>query len=189
MKAASLNLLRHPRRWSLADSVAPVSALAGLLLGLLLASAWGMWSRSQYAEWRIQRDELQARLRSQDQATARMAEGAKQVRWQQQAQLRQQDWQIRREQLLRLHDRLGQAAAEQGLRVQQWQGNEQRVQLLGRLAHAQAWPALQAQLSLAGPQAWGLQSLAAGADGSLQLALEVPWPVPAPQGQTRTQRP
>lgn len=189
MKALSLNLLRYPRRWPLADSAAAVWALTGLLLGLLFASAWGLWSRSQHAEWLIQRDDLQARWRSQAQIRARTAEAAEQARWLQQAQARQQVWLARREQVLRLHDLLGQAAAAHGLRLQQWQGNEQHVQLLGRLAQAQAWPALQTQLSVAGPQSWRLQSLASGADGSLQLALEVPWPMPAPQGQTRTPSP
>jgi hypothetical protein len=48
--------------------------------------------------------------------------------------------------------------------------------LEGWLPQAQAWPLLQARLSVAGPQEWRLHKLQAAPDTGVQLVLEVAWP-------------
>lgn len=100
---------------------------------------------------------------------------ARQALEQQQADARRKDWQLRRAQLLRLHDVLGQAALESGLRVQNWQADERRILLQAWVPQPQAWTALQTQLTSAGPQPWTLQTLASGPGAGVQFTLEAPW--------------
>ena len=175
MNALSLNLLRYPRSpwratWSWARWV-----LAGLCVGVTMATAWGVWSQGQMAVWQQQRQDLQSRLGEQSKSVAQAAAQAELSRKRQQALAQHMDWQARRGQWLRLHEVLVQAAAVQGLRVQRWQGDEHRLQLQGRLTGLSAWPQLQAQLSAAGPQDWRLNSLASDPVSGIELALESSW--------------
>lgn len=185
VKSASLNLLRYPRRWPRERTVVAVSAAAGLLAGALLGMVWGLWTQSMLPVWTSQRDALALRVSQQTLAQSRHAQAAQQARLQQLAQARDAGWQMQRAQLIRLHTLLSRAAADQGLRVQQWQGSDKRLQLQASLPRAQDWPVLQAQLTDAGPQAWQLQSLALDADGVLHLVLEASWAATAQAPQAK----
>lgn len=179
MSTLSLNLLRYPRRWPSVHMVAVTSACAGLLAGGLLGMVWGLWHQFRLPVWTAQRDTLVLRASQETAAQARQAEALRRIRLQQQTQARDRDWQMRRGQLIALHALLGQASADQGLRVQHWQGSDKQLQLQASLPRARDWPVLQAQLLEAGPQPWQLQSLAVDADGALQLVLEASWTAPA----------
>ena len=185
VRSASLNLLRYPRRWPRERTAAAVSAAAGLLAGALLAMVWGLWTRSMLPAWTSQRDALALRVSQQTLAQSRHAQAAQQARLQQLAQTRDASWQMQRAQLIRLHALLDRAAADQGLRVHQWQGSDKRLQLQASLPHARDWPVLQAQLTDAGPQAWQLQSLALDTDGVLHLVLEASWAATAQAPQAK----
>jgi hypothetical protein len=148
----------------------------GLLLGLLAGVGRGLWSQAQLPSWQRQHQQLQAQQAQQTRAMAEDRARVQEAQWQQKAQLRDGEWRLRRTQLLRLHEVLAQAGADLGLRLQRWQGDEQRLQLQGWLPQAQDWPQLQARLSAAGPQEWRLHSLQAAPDTGVQLVLEVAWP-------------
>lgn len=151
-------------------------ALGGALAGLAGASAWGWWCQTEQAAWREQRDALQARQTRQTTAQARAAQAARQQGLMQQLQARQREWQTRREQILRLHAVLDQAALDAGLRLQQWQGQAQGLQMQASLPRARDWSSLQQRLDAAGPQAWRLHTLGTRLDDDgLQLVLQSPW--------------
>lgn len=162
-----------------------LSAAVGLLVGGLLGMGWGWWRQSALSVWTAQRDEMLVRMDQQAAIQVRSAEVVRLARQQQLAQARDVAWQERRTQLIRLHTLLGRVAAEQGLRVQQWQGHDKQLQVQASLPRAQDWSVLQAQLTDAGPQAWQLHSLAQGADARLQLVLEAFWTAPAQAAQAK----
>lgn len=149
----------------------------GLLLGLMSGMGRGWWSQAQLPTWQGQHQQLQMRQAQQAQLAAQAQARAQKAQWQQQALQRDSEWRQRRQQLLQLHEVLGQAGTDLGLRLQRWQGDEHRLQLQGWLPQAQAWPQLQARLSAAGPQPWRLHSLQTAAEAGVQLELEAPWPV------------
>ena len=175
MKTASLNLLRYPKHLSGPGSALLGWALAGLLLGVLAGAARGLWSQAQLSDGQRQRQQLQAQREQQSRAAAQASARLQLIQGQQQAQVRHAQWESRRAQVLRLHALLGQAGADAGLRLQRWQGDEQRIQLQGWLPQGQAWAALQSSLTQAGPEAWRLQSLQTLAGGGVELVLEASW--------------
>ena len=175
MSLPSFNLLRYPshRRWR----VRPWLGWAGpgFGAGLLAALAWAAWCQSQQEALRARHQELKAFEAAQMRARQDAVVQARQALEQQQADARRKDWQLRRAQLLRLHDVLGQAALESGLRVQNWQADERRILLQAWVPQPQAWTALQTQLTAVGPQPWTLQTLASGPGAGVQFTLEAPW--------------
>ena len=171
----SFNLLRYPsrRRWRAGPWLG--WAGPGFGAGLLAALAWAAWCQSQQEVLRAKHQEFKALEAAQMRARQDAAVQARQAREQQQADARRKDWQLRRAQLLRLHDVLGQAALERGLRVQNWQADERRILLQAWVPQPQAWTALQTQLTAVGPQPWTLQTLASGPEAGVQFTLEAPW--------------
>ena len=175
MRTPSLNLLRYPRRLSGPVSILVVWALAGLLLGVLMGAARGSWSQAQLSDGQRQRQQLLTQREQQSRAAAQVSARLQLIQGQQQAQARHAQWQSRRGQVLRLHALLEQAGIDAGLRLQRWQGDEQRIQLQVWLPQGQVWAAWQSRLTQAGPEAWRLQSLQTLAGGGVQLVLEAPW--------------
>lgn len=175
MSATSLNLLRFPRRPQMHVGRWLWWGLAGLCIGVLMGSGWGVWSQHALPFWRGEQQRLQAELAQQSRAQAARAAKTQLARAERQEQARLQDWQLRREQLLRWHGLFTQLAAEQGWVVQRWQGDERRMVLQGWLPEPQAWPLVQSKLAAAGSPSWTLQSLSAGPSAGVQLVLEAPW--------------
>ena len=175
MNGQALNLLRHPRRrLHLASPLTRWCAI-GLVPGWLAGAGCGLWAQAQLPELRAQLQQWQAQLAQQARADAEAAARDQQRQRQQQVQERLAQWQSRRAQLLQWHGALGEAADHSGLRLQRWQGEEQRIELQGWLPQASDWPLVQARLAQAGPQVWTLRSLQAGAGEGVQLVLEAPW--------------
>lgn len=179
MKAGSLNLLRYPRRLQLLSAPWGIWAVSGGWLGLAAGMAWGLWSQAQLAPWQQQVQRLQARQAQQARAQTDAAERNRRAAQAQQAAHRLQAWHSQREQLLRLHAVLTQAAVDSGLQLRLWQGDERGLQLHGWLPRMDALPQLQAQLAAAGPWAWRLHSLSAGAGSGVELVLQAPWSSPS----------
>ncbi len=180
MKAGSLNLLRYPRRFQLLSAPWGIWALSGGLLGLAAGVAWGLWSQAQRVPLQQQVQRLQARQAQQARAQTDAAERNRLAAQAQQAADRLQAWHSQREQLLRLHAVLTQAALDSGLQLRLWQGDERGLQLQGWLPRMDALPQLQAQLGAAGPWVWRLHSLSAGAGPGVELVLQAPWSSPSP---------
>lgn len=180
MSVRSLNLLRYPRRLQLTVSPRSLWVLGGGLAGLLAGLAWGLWSLARLDAWQHEVQRLQARQAQQARVQALASERSKLAFQEQQAMRKLQDWQSQRDQLLRLHALLTQSARDSGLQLRLWQGDERRLQLQGWLPHMQDLPQLQAQLSAAGPSAWSLHSLSAGAGPGVELVLQASWPLVAP---------
>lgn len=148
--------------------------LLGTLAGGLGGTGWGLWARSQWPHWQAQREALQSQARQQVQAQARAAQSAQRARLQEAAHRREQAWHDEREQVLRWHALLGQAAAETGMRVQLWQGQGQFVQLQLSLPPASDALAVQTQLNRAGAPDWRLHSLSEHPGQGLQVVLQAP---------------
>lgn len=188
MKVGSLNLLRYPRRLQLLSEPRSIWVMSGSFLGLAAGMAWGLWSQAQLTFWQQQVQRLEAGQRQQARAQTEAAERNRLAVQAQQAEHRLQAWQSQREELLRLHAVLTQAAVDSGLQLRLWQGDERGLQLQGWLPRMDALPQLQAQLGAAGPWTWRLHSLSAGAGPGVELVLQAPWsslslsPSPSPSG-------
>lgn len=185
MSTPSLNLLRYPRRWPLVGRFTLASAVAGLCGGYLLVAAWGLWCQHRHPDWLAQRQQLQAQLAGQTRAQAEAQAKVQHDRALQKLLAQRQEWQLVRQQLQTLHERLGELSLETGLRLQRWQGDGQRMQLQAWLPQAQSWSALQARLMAPGAQTWSLGSLTSGSGPGVHVVLETSPVVPVSGGERR----
>lgn len=173
MNTPTLNLLRYPRRTRGPLSPPLAWALTGAVLGVLLAWGWKLWTEQRLTDVQAQRVALQTQLNAQTQAQAGRASETERQRLLARLQQREQQWLGQRQWLRQLHAQLAQEARTQGLRLQHWQADGQRLELQVGLppAQVQAVPELLQRLSLPGAPAWTLLSLGNGADTGVQLGL------------------
>lgn len=172
VKAGALNLLRHPRRAAWGTRVQRVAFGVGLVMGALgvlgLAVLHAQWTQAQ-AHWQARLEWLQQQQKQRraeiDQAQQQrlQAEGWRQIH------ARQEVWRSLQSGL--------QAEAGHGLSLVQWQADEARMWLRGRLTQAESLPDLQTRLGQQSGLSWALHSLdtertLAGANWTLVAA----WP-------------
>lgn len=175
VKSASLNLLRHPRRWHRLESEQTRAALLAFLAGLLVGCAGLVCLQWRHAQLLDQRAQLQmqsqALTRQQAQHTAAKERSRLQTQW----HTRARAWQAQRALLRQLHAALAAQADSTGLRLLRWQGDGNKLVLQAWLPRAETVPQLLSQLSAAARPGWTLQSLAERPDAGVDLVLEAPW--------------
>lgn len=158
-----LNLLNHPSRaqerrvfhrwWS---------SLAGVLVGSLLAWGGQQWQMAQTLHLQKAQSQLQSAWLERTQQTREATRHQAQQRWQaeqvgqlQQIARHQQAWMV-------LHERLQEAAQEQGLRLARLHSDAGQVELQGEMSRFEAMAAAQQSLSGHLGQAVALKNVTVG---------------------------